>query len=67
MSPPTKRSQHFSLALDWFRTGSRKELCQWLCEQHNLVNLKLGKQPFSCDMSILDERWRRSSKDECRK
>lgn len=47
------------------RTSSRKELCQWLCEQHNVVNEKLGKPLFSCDMMSLDERWRNSTKPEC--
>lgn len=47
------------------QTKSRKELCQWLCEQHNLVNEKLGKPAYSCDMKDLDERWRKSTKPEC--
>ncbi|GKY94932.1 hypothetical protein MPSEU_000458100 [Mayamaea pseudoterrestris] len=44
---------------------SRKGLCVWLCEQHNLVNEKLGKPFFSCDIKNLDERWRKSSRDDC--
>eukprot|EP00546_Thalassionema_frauenfeldii_P000643 CAMPEP_0178937006 /NCGR_PEP_ID=MMETSP0786-20121207/25502_1 /TAXON_ID=186022 /ORGANISM="Thalassionema frauenfeldii, Strain CCMP 1798" /LENGTH=130 /DNA_ID=CAMNT_0020615499 /DNA_START=154 /DNA_END=546 /DNA_ORIENTATION=+ len=47
------------------RAESRKDLCQWLCEQHNLVNDKLGKKTFSCDMKTLDERWRKSSNKKC--
>ena len=37
----------------------------WLCEQHNLVNEKLGKDLFKCDMNTLDERWRKSSDPRC--
>lgn len=44
---------------------TRTELCQWLCEQHNLVNEKKGKPLFSCDMESLDERWRKSEKESC--
>merc|ERR1712224_507770 len=40
------------------QTESRTSLCQWLCEQHNDVNAKLGKPIFPCDMKSLDERWR---------
>jgi len=49
------------------QTSSRTALCQWLCEQHNMVNEKLGKPLFPCDMASLDERWRKSSKEECQK
>lgn len=44
---------------------SREDLCIWLCEQHNQVNTKLGKQMFKCDMKKLDERWRKSSNEKC--
>jgi FAD-linked sulfhydryl oxidase len=37
----------------------------WLCEQHNLVNEKLGKELFMCDMKTLDERWRKSNDPKC--
>jgi FAD-linked sulfhydryl oxidase len=47
------------------RAQSRTELCQWLCEQHNTVNEKLGKPLFDCTMTSLDERWRKSNKPEC--
>lgn len=47
------------------RTKNRQELCQWLCEQHNLVNVKTGTPVFPCDMKTLDERWRKSDKPEC--
>jgi len=47
-------------------TESRTELCQWVCEQHNVVNEKTGKPIFSCDMKTLDDRWRKSDRPECK-
>jgi len=49
------------------RTQSREDLCVWLCQQHNLVNEKLGKPVFRCDISELDDRWKtnKSSKKQC--
>jgi FAD-linked sulfhydryl oxidase len=47
------------------KTASRKELCRWLCDQHNIVNKKIGKPEFSCDINDLDERWRKSEKEAC--
>eukprot|EP00977_Amphora_coffeiformis_P017929 scaffold6026_cov163-Amphora_coffeaeformis.AAC.9 len=47
------------------RTESRTELCKWVCEQHNMVNEKLGKKAYSCDIETLDERWRKSSDASC--
>ena len=38
-------------------TGSRGELCVWMCEAHNRVNRLLGKAEFSCELSQLDMRW----------
>jgi len=32
------------------RVASRKELSLWVCEQHNLVNKKLNKPLFKCDL-----------------
>ncbi|KAH9365432.1 hypothetical protein HPB48_021100 [Haemaphysalis longicornis] len=43
------------------RVSSRADLAQWLCEQHNIVNRKLGKREFDC--SRVDERWRRGWDD----
>ncbi|XP_077489878.1 evr1_Alr domain-containing protein Alr [Amblyomma americanum] len=43
------------------RVTSRAELAQWLCEQHNAVNRKLGKPEFDC--ARVDERWRRGWDD----
>ncbi|KAL3815706.1 hypothetical protein ACHAXA_004886 [Cyclostephanos tholiformis] len=49
------------------RTETREDLCIWLCEQHNIVNEKLGKPLFHCSMKNLDERWRKSSDSNCQK
>lgn len=38
------------------RVSSREEFGQWMCEAHNAVNTKLGKQIFDC--SRWEERWR---------
>ncbi|KAK0750422.1 ERV/ALR sulfhydryl oxidase domain-containing protein [Schizothecium vesticola] len=43
------------------RTGSRDELGTWLCEAHNEVNRKLGKEVFDC--ARWEERWRTGWKD----
>lgn len=51
-----------NLAQQPVRTESRTALCQWLCEQHNLVNAKLGKPLYPCDMETLDQRWRKNDK-----
>lgn len=38
------------------KVGSRLELSQWLCERHNDVNIRLGKEKFDC--AKVDERWK---------
>lgn len=38
------------------KVGSRFELSRWLCERHNDVNVRLGKEKFDC--SKVDERWK---------
>lgn len=43
------------------RVGSRDEFGRWLCEAHNAVNVKLGKDAFDC--SRWEERWRTGWKD----
>lgn len=43
------------------RVGSRDEFGRWLCEAHNAVNEKLGKDTFDC--SKWEERWRTGWKD----
>mmetsp|Transcript_3063 Transcript_3063/g.4440 ORF Transcript_3063/g.4440 Transcript_3063/m.4440 type:complete len:81 (-) Transcript_3063:205-447(-) len=56
-----------NLELQPAQTQSREDLCVWLCQQHNLVNEKLGKPVFRCDISELDDRWKtnKSSKKQC--
>ena len=49
------------------KTESRDDLCIWLCEQHNVVNKKLGKPLFQCTIEKLDERWRKSTDPKCQK
>ncbi|KAI0198619.1 FAD dependent sulfhydryl oxidase [Astrocystis sublimbata] len=43
------------------RVDSRNDFGTWLCEAHNAVNTKLGKQEFDC--SKWEERWRTGWKD----
>ncbi|OJT12442.1 FAD-linked sulfhydryl oxidase ALR [Trametes pubescens] len=38
--------------------SSRGALSRWLCEQHNAVNARLGKERFECTVEKLDERWK---------
>ncbi|KAI0832074.1 FAD-dependent thiol oxidase [Trametes gibbosa] len=38
--------------------SSRAALSRWLCEQHNQVNERLGKERFDCAVENLDERWK---------
>lgn len=44
------------------RVNSRKELFDYVCELHNHVNQKLGKQVYSCDQMLGDKP---SSKGSC--
>jgi len=37
-------------------TTSRTSFSQWMCQMHNIVNRKLGKEEFDC--KLVDERWR---------
>lgn len=39
------------------RVESRPAFAGWLCRQHNLVNAKLGKPLFDCDMVSGYSRW----------
>lgn len=41
------------------RVNSKREFVLWLCEQHNLVNTKLGKDTVPCDYEALEDRWTR--------
>lgn len=40
------------------RVESREAFSVWVCKQHNLVNEKLGKPVFPCDLKSLDRRWK---------
>lgn len=51
---------------DWMtrntpRVSSRGEFGTWMCEAHNAVNTKLGKETFDCNK--WEERWRTGWKD----
>ncbi|KAE9399437.1 FAD-dependent thiol oxidase [Gymnopus androsaceus JB14] len=37
---------------------SREDLSRWLCERHNEVNMKLGKEIWECGIGKMDERWK---------
>ena len=39
------------------KVESRTALSVWLCERHNEVNEKLGKEKHSCAIAELDKRW----------
>ena len=39
------------------RCESREALAKWVCERHNVVNEKLGKEKHSCAIAELDKRW----------
>ncbi|KAJ5197970.1 uncharacterized protein N7498_007087 [Penicillium cinerascens] len=43
------------------KLGGRKDFGWWLCEAHNEVNRKLGKEEFDC--RFWEERWRTGWKD----
>eukprot|EP00241_Pyramimonas_parkeae_P009230 CAMPEP_0114233778 /NCGR_PEP_ID=MMETSP0058-20121206/5363_1 /TAXON_ID=36894 /ORGANISM="Pyramimonas parkeae, CCMP726" /LENGTH=90 /DNA_ID=CAMNT_0001345425 /DNA_START=1017 /DNA_END=1289 /DNA_ORIENTATION=- len=40
------------------RVATREKFSKWVCEQHNIVNEKIGKPKYSCDLPKLDERWK---------
>ncbi|PIL25322.1 hypothetical protein GSI_13211 [Ganoderma sinense ZZ0214-1] len=43
--------------------SGRAGLSRWLCEQHNEVNERLGKERFECTVEKLDERWKDGPSD----
>jgi len=43
--------------------SGRYGLSRWLCERHNEVNVKLGKEGFGCDWDNLDKRWKGGPED----
>jgi FAD-linked sulfhydryl oxidase len=40
------------------RVHNREAFAGWVCEQHNIVNEKLGKARQPCDIASLDARWK---------
>ncbi|CDW90284.1 UNKNOWN [Stylonychia lemnae] len=36
------------------KLDSRNDLVIWMCEQHNFVNQKLGKEPFRCNVRRIE-------------
>ncbi|GBE87563.1 ERV/ALR sulfhydryl oxidase domain-containing protein [Sparassis latifolia] len=38
--------------------SGRVALSRWLCERHNDVNVRLGKDKFDCSIEKTDERWK---------
>lgn len=53
-------------SLDPVKVGNNKEFAVWLCERHNVVNLKLGKELFDCSYDNLKKRWK-TGFDGCNK
>jgi len=45
------------------KLGNDKELAVWLCERHNTVNWKLGKELFDCSVENLKKRWKTGSEN----
>ncbi|ORX40034.1 ERV/ALR sulfhydryl oxidase domain-containing protein [Kockovaella imperatae] len=43
--------------------SGREGLSRWLCERHNEVNEKLGKESFDCAWKSLNERWKDGPED----
>ncbi|PLW34137.1 hypothetical protein PCASD_11593 [Puccinia coronata f. sp. avenae] len=51
-------ASHFQQFISRFppKMDNRAQLERWLCDAHNEVNLRLGKDPFDC--SLVSQRWR---------
>ena len=43
--------------------SGRVALSRWLCERHNDVNVRLGKEKFDCSIEKTDERWKDGPSD----
>ena len=39
-------------------SASREALSLWMCAAHNEVNVRNAKEPFYCDIGVLDARWK---------
>ena len=44
------------------KLDSRQDLSIWMCQQHNLVNEKLGKKKFNCSIRALEILYGRESR-----
>ena len=54
--PPCAEDFRRDMAAHPPRLGSAGELARWMCEAHNRVNVKVGKEEFDCGRVF--ERWR---------
>jgi len=43
-----------NIALDPPKVQSREAFALWMCQQHNIVNKKLGKPEFTCNMRRIE-------------
>ena len=43
------------------KVSNREEFGRWMCEAHNAVNVKLGKEEFDCNR--WEQRWRTGWED----
>jgi len=50
-----------SVKVDPPKVETRQDFEQWMCQLHNSVNERLGKEAFDC--SKVEERWRDGWKD----
>jgi hypothetical protein len=57
--PCPECAAHFRELLQAHPVDARdnRRLSTWLCRVHNLVNERLGKPEFSCELDSLKERW----------
>ncbi len=55
----------FSYNLGPITVESNKDLSIWLCEIHNDVNEKLGKERFDCSEENIFKRWK-TGFDHCK-
>ena len=39
-------------------SATREGLSRWMCDAHNEVNSRNGKDTFYCDVGVLDARWK---------
>uniref|UniRef100_A0A7S0JH49 Sulfhydryl oxidase n=1 Tax=Calcidiscus leptoporus TaxID=127549 RepID=A0A7S0JH49_9EUKA len=46
------------MAANAVAADSRERLSLWMCEAHNDVNRRNGKETFFCDLGVLDHRWK---------